>query len=251
MSSRAILRLGGRVIPLHKRISLLVRSRTKGLGGVVAFMMLMALTVGGNDFVFWTAGMAVAYIAIPLILAADHTELTGSDAALWLHKPVHEVPYVLASFAETLAATVGLALLFGTAWVVSGLALGWETVRSPVLTLPVGALASVAIVSMAFGTAAWLPRGSRAAVVGLIVLGHVVFGPEISQPELVRGGPVLLARLVLFPVPDILRFGLGLTGDLPFRIQPLLAMLAYSLGWIAVGALGIWRSVATGRIGYS
>lgn len=251
MSLRAALRLGERVIPLHKRLSLLVRSRTKGLGGVVAFMMLMALTVGDNDFVFWAVGMAVVYVAIPLVLAAGHAELTGSDAALWLHKPVHEVPFVLARFAETVAATVGLALLFGTAWVASGMALGWETVRSPVLTLPVGALGSVAIVSMAFGTAVWLPRGSRAAVVGLIILGHVVFGPEISQPELGRGGPVLLARLVLFPVPDILRFGLGLTGDLPFRIQPLLAILAYSVGWIAIGILGVWRSVTTGRIGYS
>ena len=251
MSIRATLRPGRRIIPLHKRISLLVRSRTKGLGGVGAFMMLMALTVSDNDFVFWTAGMAVAYVAIPLILAAGHAELTGSDAALWLHKPVHEVRFVLARFAETVAATMGLALLVGTAWVASGSALGWETARSPVLTLPVGALASVAIVSMAFGTAAWLPRGSRVAVVGLIVLGHVVFGPEISQPELVRGGPVLLARLVLFPLPDILRFGLGLTGDLPFRIQPLLAILAYSLGWTAVGVLGVWRSAATGRIGYS
>lgn len=251
MSIRATLRPGRRIIPLHKRISLLVRSRTKGLGGVGAFMMLMALTVGDNDFVFWTAGMAVAYVAIPLILAAGHAELTGSDAALWLHKPVHEVRFVLARFAETVAATVGLALLVGTAWVASGSALGWEAIRSPVLTLPVGALASVAIVSMAFGTAAWLPRGSRVAVVGLIVLGHVVFGPEMSQPELVRGGPVLLARLVLFPLPDILRFGLGLTGDLPFRIQPLLAILAYSLGWTAVGVLGVWRSAATGRIGYS
>ena len=247
------------LVPFHRRITLLVRSRTKGLGGVVALMAVMSLLtirarsndLLGDDFIYWAMGILASYIAIPLVLAANPSNLIGSEAALWLQKPVHEVRFVLKQFAETLAATVGLSVLFGTACVLLGMAMGWDPVRPPILALPVGALASFTIASMAFGTAAWLPRGSRTAVLGLIIMGVAIFDPEVSQPELVRGGPILLARFVLFPVPDVLRFGLGLTGDLPFRLQPVLITLAYALGWITIGTLGVWRSSAKGRIGYN
>lgn len=240
------------MIPVYKRITLLARSRTKGLGGVVATMCILSLpTVFGSAFVYWISGIMISFIALPLVLAATSEELVGSEVAIWLQKPVREVPFALTGFAETLTTTVVLSVLFGAACVAVGLAMGWEPVRPPLVALPVGALAALIVASMAFGAAAWLPRGSRAAVLLLIVLAVFVFDPEVSQPELVREGPVVLARFILFPVPDLLRFGLGLTGDLPLHVRPILAMLAYSAGWIAVGALGIWRSARIGRIGYS
>ena len=246
------------LVPLHKRIALLVRSRTKGLGGVLALMGVMAfltLQTGempqDNNFAFWAMGILVSYIAVPFALSATSEELTGTEAALWLQKPVREVRFLLAGFAETLAASVGLSVLFGSAFIVIGMAMGWDPGRPPLLSLPVGALASLTIASMAFGTAAWLPRGSRAAVLFLIVMGVFLFDPEISQPELVRDGPVVLARFVLFPAPEVVRLGLGLTGDLPLRLQPVIQVLAYAAGWIGVGILGVRRSATKGRIGYS
>ena len=247
------------LVPFHSRITVLVRSRTKGLGGVIALMLVMfLLTIRArsddllsNDFINWTMGILVSYVAIPLVLAAKHKGLIGSEVALWLQKPIHELSFALRQFGETLAATLGLSLLFGAACVLIGMAMGWNPVRPPILALPVGALAALTIASMAFGTAAWLPRGSRTAVLALIIMGMAVFGPEVSQPELVRDGPVLLARFVLFPVADILRFGLGLTGDMPFRLQPVLITVAYAVGWVIIGTLGVWRAAAKGRIGYS
>lgn len=37
-----------------------------------------------------------------------------------------------------------------------------------------------------------------------------------------------------------------MTGDLPWRIQPLLACLGYATAWIVVGTLGVRRSLAAG-----
>lgn len=240
------------LVPLHKRITLLVRSRTRELLGVVGFMSCVALfTLAINEFVFWAFGILISYIAVPLALAASRRELTGAEAALWLQKPVRELRFALAGLAETIIATVSVSVLLGTICVVVGMAMGWAPERPPVLALPVGALAAFTIASMAFGTAVWLPRGSRAAVILLIVMSLYLFDPEISQPDLVRGGPIVLARIILFPAPDVVRFGLGLTGDFPFQIRPVLAMLAYSAGWIAAGALGIWQAAVRGRIGYN
>ncbi len=149
---------GARLVPLHRRIVLLVRSRTRGLAGVVVLMGLLSLTIR-PDFILWIGGIVVSFVAIPLMLAASPRELTGATAALWLQEPVDELRFVLARFGETLLATVGVAVLFGLAWVLVGQGLGWDPFRPPILVLPLGALASLVIAAMAFGAAAWLPRG--------------------------------------------------------------------------------------------
>ena len=216
---------------------------------VAAMALIALLTLRGEIyFAYWALGIAAACVALPLALAADRRETTGAEAALWLQKPVREVPFLLARFAETIGATVGLTILFVTAALVAGKLWGWETARPLLLIVPAAALASFMVASMAFGCAAWLPRGSRTAVVGLILLGLIVFDPEMNQPELIRGGPILLARLVLFPLPDFLRFALGLTGDRPFELGPLLWSLAYAGGWMVIGVLGIVRTAATGKL---
>ncbi len=240
---------GSTLIPLHRRIALLLRSRTRGLGGVILLMGPLALTVQ-RDFILWVGGIVVAFVAIPLVLAASPRELTGRTAALWFQKPVREVPFALVAFAETLLATVGVAVLFGVACVLVGLELGWEPERPPLRLLPVGVLASFVIASAAFGAAAWFPRGSRILVLALIGLGLFLFEPELSDPELVRGGPIVLARLVLFPTLDLLRLGVGVAGDFPLRPHLVVAPVLYALAWIGVGGLGVWRSAAKGRIGF-
>ena len=238
------------LVPFAKRIMLLVRSRTKGLGltiGVMGGLALVAWTDG--RFIYWASGILAIFIAVPLILSADRRDLVGSGAVLWLQTPVSRVRFLLAGFAETVTATIGIAVILAGAALLYGHALGWEPPRPLGYVLPVGALASFVTASAAFGTAFWLPRGSRAAVVLLILLALFVFDPELSQPDVVRGGAIRLARIVLFPAPDILRVVLGLTGDIPFRLQPLLACLAWAGGWIVIGVLGFWRSVTRGQIG--
>lgn len=189
----------------------------------------------------------VIFIAVPLVLAPHHQEMIGPGATLWLQKPVRELRFVFVRFAESIAATVALVVLLGSVAMAYGDMLDWRPPRPLDFVLPVGALASVITVSMAFGTAAWLPRGSRATVVALILLSLYAYRPEVTDPQLVRGGLAATARLVLFPMPDLLQVLLAVTGDLPWRIQPLLACLAYAVGWIVVGALGIRWSVTAGR----
>lgn len=192
--------------------------------------------------------MVALFVAVPLILSASPRELFGPESALWLQRPVREGRYVAARVAETMALSVGVAVMFGIATMAYGEALGWEPDRPLGYVLPVGSLGSFVVASMAFGTAAWFPKGSRGAVVVLVLLSLTVFQPEFQDPELERGGAVSVARVVLFPLVDLLRLTLGLTGDRPFRVQPLLTCLAYAASWIAIGALGAWRQVAAGRM---
>lgn len=237
------------LVPFERRIVLLVRSRTKGMGVLITVMGALALVSWrGDHFVYWAAGIAAMFVAVPLILSAGPRELFGPESALWLHKPVREGWYISARVAETMAASVGVAVTCGVAAMAYGEALGWHPDRPLGYVLPVGALASFVVASMAFGTAAWFRKGSRGAVLGLVLLSLLVFGPELNNPELERGGAVRVARFVLFPTTDLLRFTLGLTGDRPLRLRPLLACLAYAAAWTAFGALGVRRAIATGHL---
>lgn len=237
------------LVPVEKRIALLVTSRTRGMAWLAALTILLALitpkTPGSFELV---VAIMVLFLAVPLILAPSHQEMTGPGAALWLQKPVRELRFVFARLAESMAATVVLVVLLVSVLMAYGDMLEWESSMPLDFVLPVGTLASVVTASMAFGTAAWLPRGSRATVVALIFLSLYAYRPEMIDPELVRGGPAGAVRLVLFPTPHLLRVVLGVTGDMPWRIQPLLACLAYAVSWIVVEVLGIRWSVATGRV---
>lgn len=235
--------------PFEKRVTLLVRSRIRGMGWTIAAMSALALITWRTDgFVYWAGAMVAMFVAVPLVLAPVRSEIAGPGAALWLQKPVHELRFACARLGETMTASISLAVLSGCVALAYGNALGWEPPRPLGFVLPTGALTSFVTASVAFGTTAWLPRGSRAAVVGLIVLSLYVFRPEIVQPDIARGGLVAAAELVLFPTPNLLRVVLGMTGDIAWSVRPLLACLAYAATWIAVGMLGVWWSATFGRI---
>lgn len=238
-----------RLVPLERRIVLLARSRTKGMGILIAIAGALALvTWNGDRFIYWAVGMVAVFVAVPLILSASPREMFGPESALWLHKPVREGRYVAARVAETMALSVGVVVLCGIAMMGYGEARGWQPERPLGYVLPVASLGSFVVASMAFGTAAWFDKGSRGVVLLLFLLALFAFAPEFDNPDLERGGAVRLARILLFPTVDLLHFTLGLTGDRPFRVQPLLACLGYAAAWIAFGGLGVWRSIATGRM---
>ncbi len=235
--------------PVEKRIALLVASRTWGMAWLLAFTAFLALVSLKTPFsVDLAVAIIVMFLGVPLVLAPRHQEMGGPGAVLWLQKPVRELRFVFARLAESMGATVVLVVLLALVAMAYGDMLEWQPPRPLDFVLPVGVLASLVTASMAFGAAAWLPRGSRTTVVALILLSLYAYAPEMSDPDLVRGGVAGAARLVLFPMPDLLRVVLGITGDLSWRIQPLLACLAYAAGWIAVGALGVLWSVTAGRV---
>lgn len=238
-----------RLAPVEKRIALLVASRKWGMAWLLAVTTLIVLmTPVSPSFVEVVVAIIVIVIAVPLILAPRHKEMSGPGAALWLQKPVHELRYAFARLAESMAATVAIVVLLSSVAMAYGAMLEWDPPAPLHFVLPVGALASLITASMAFGTAAWLPRGSRATVVALILLSFYANQPAMSDPELVRGGLAGAVRLVLFPAPDLLRVVLGLTGEVSWSNQPLLACLAHVVGWIVVGALGVRWSVTAGRL---
>lgn len=237
--------------PLHNRIILLVRSRTRGLGATFLLMCVMALlALRANSVFFWFTGTLISYVAIPLTLAASRDEMIGADAGLWLQKPVREVSFVFARFAETVTTTVVLSVLFAGASTGIAMAAGWDPETPLLLSAPAGALASFTMASMAFGAAVWLPRGSRAVVLFLIVMGLLNFDTLFAQPEGSRNWLQLISRFVFFPAPELIRLGAGLTGALPFRVHNLAVPLAYATSWIGIGILGVLHSVKRGRIGY-
>lgn len=237
------------LVPVERRVALLVASRTWGLAWLLACTTLLALSTSWTPFFFDVAiAVIVMFAGVPLILAPRHEDMSGPGAALWFRKPVRELRFVFARFAESTAASVALVVLLGSAALACGHMLGWQPPMPLSFVLPVGVLTALVTASMAFGTAAWLPRGSRAAVVALMFLSLYAYLPEMAEPELVRGGLAGVVRLALFPTPELLRVVLGMTGDLPWRIQPLLACLAYAAAWIVLGTLGVLRSLAAGGL---
>lgn len=170
--------------PVERRVALLVASRTRGLAWLLACTALLALST------FWTpffgdvaVAVMVMFVGVPLVLAPRQEEMSGPGAALWLQKPVGELRFVFARLAESTAATVALVVLLGSAALACGNLLGWQPPRPLSFVLPVGALTALVVASMAFGTAAWLRRGSRAAVVALILLSVYAYLPEWPIPN--------------------------------------------------------------------
>ena len=90
-----------RLVPAHRRMALIVRSRLKGLGAAAVVpcgVALVALALSNGGFLLLMIGAAIGYTAIPLAMAASHRELIGAETCLWLQKPVREVGFVLMRF---------------------------------------------------------------------------------------------------------------------------------------------------------
>ena len=237
--------------PLSRRIILLVRSRIGALTLTVLAIGIIELRNLISDEPTLLAAsfrdiFALLCLALPLIFVSGVVsgDFRSGMARLWLQKPVEPVRFYLARFLEGFLVSLTFALLaLGATWL--GLAaLGEESAATGQLLTRLPYVLVIACV--AFGFSCWMTRGSTLVAIGFLGAGAVA--REMGSIDLLGRPWNWLFEATLVPIPALRGFRDFLVGVSDAIWIPLAQILSYSIGWTALGALGVWYTVNRGRL---
>ena len=188
---------------------------------------------------------AVLSLALPVIFVSGVVsgDFRSGIFQIWLQKPIDPLAFYLRRFWEEFSIALVLTLLALGATRLGIAALGSEPVEIGELldTLPL----TLIVGAMAFGFSAWLPRGSAIGTIAFAIAGAMA-GERL--PDLLGRPWSWLADAVLIPMTALEDFRNYLLGESNAIWIPLARIVAYSIGWTALGALGVWYTVNKGRL---
>ena len=236
--------------PLARRTVLSFLLRTKALIVTFSAIAITQLDVFiGRQPESFAYSLTISYtilcFALPIIFVSGVVsgDLRSGTVRLWLQKPIDPVVYYLGRFLEELSVALVLTLLALGAARLGIAALGRELV-------PIGELLdalplALIVGAMAFGFSAWLPRGSGIGTFAFVIAGLVA---GESLPDLLGRPWSWLAEAVFIPATALEDFRNFVLGESDAIWIPLARIVAYSIGWTAVGALGVWYTVTKGKL---
>lgn len=237
-------------MPLSRRVVLLVRSRVKALtltGLAIGIIELRYLIGGEPTALAASLGdiFGILCLALPLVFASGVVsgDFRRGMPRLWLQKPIGPVRFYLSRFLEGLLVSLVFALLALGATRLVAAALGQPDETSQLL----GHLPYVLIFAcVVFGFSSWISRGSTLVAIGFLGAGAVA--REMGSADLLGRPWNWLVEALLVPIPAIREFRAFLVGVSDAFWIPSAQILAYSIGWTALGALGVWYTVNKGRL---
>ncbi len=237
-------------IPFARRTVLLIRSRFNALILTVLAIQVTefrSLTSGDISAMLesWIDTYALLCLALPFIFVAGVVsgDFRTGVARLWLQKPVDPVRFYLCGFCERLLVALACALLALGAIRLGTAALGESgEVGSLLAPLPY----VLVLACLTFGFSSWISRGSTLVAIGFLSVGAVA--TQMALPDLLGRPWNWLFEAILVPIPAIREFRAFLVGVSDAFWIPLAQILAYSIGWTALGALGVWYTVNKGRL---
>lgn len=235
---------------LSRRVILLVRSRVKALTlTVLAIGIIEWPNLIGGEPALLAVGLgdtfAILCLALPLVFASGVVsgDFRRGMARLWLQKPTGPVCFYLSRFLEGLLVSLVFALLALGATRLGIAALGQPDEISRLL----GYLPFVLIFAcVVFGFSSWISRGSTLVAIGFLAAGAVA--REMGSIDRLGRPWNWLVEALLVPMPAIREFGDFFVGGSDAIWIPLAQILAYSIGWTGLGALGVWYAVNKGRL---
>ena len=237
-------------MPLSRRVILLVRSRARALTlTVLAIGIIEFRNLNGGEPTLLAASLgdifAILCLALPLVFASGVVsgDFRSGTARLWLQKPIDPVRFYLSRFLEGLLVSLVFALLALGATRLGTAAVGQHEETSRLL----GYLPYVLIFAcVVFGFSSWMARGSTLVAIGFLAAGGVV--RELGSIDLLGRPWNWLAEALLVPIPALREFREFVVGTSDAFWVPSAQILAYSIGWTALGALGVWYTVNKGRL---
>ena len=237
-------------MPSSRRVILLVRSRVKALTLAVLAIGIMELRdlISGEPTLLAASFRDMFFLlcfALPLILVSGVVsgDFRSGMARLWLQKPIDPVRFHLSRFLEGLLVSLVLALFALGATRLGTVALGESgEVGSLLAPLPY----VLVLACLTFGFSSWISRGSTLVAIGFLSVGAVA--TQMALPDLLGRPWNWLFEALLVPIPAIREFRDFLVGVSDAFWIPLARILAYSIGWTALGALGVWYTVNKGRL---
>lgn len=233
-----------------RRTVLLIRSRLKALVLTVVALQITefrSLTSGDASAVLasWIDNYSLLCLAFPFIFVAGVVagDFRTGVARLWLQKPVNPVAFYLCRFVERFLVALACALLALAAIRLATAALG----DSDEVGLLLARLPYVLVLAcVTFGFSSWISRGSTLVAIGFVSAGAVA--QQVALSDLLGQPWNWLFEAILVPIPAMREFRDFLVGVSDAFWIPSAQILAYSVGWTALGALGVWYTVNKGRL---
>ena len=237
-------------MPLSRRVILLVRSRVKALSLTVLAVGIIELSglISGEPTLLAESFRDIFLflcLALPLIFASGVVsgDIRSGMARLWLQKPIEPARFYLSRFLEGLLVSLVFALLALGATRLGTAALGQPDETSQLLRYLPYVLIFACVV---FGFSSWISRGSTLVAIGFVSAGAVA--QQMALPDLLVRPWNWLFEAILVPTPAVREFRDFLVGASDAVWIPSARILAYSIGWTALGALGVWYTVNKGRL---
>ena len=184
-------------------------------------------------------------LGLPLVFASGVVsgDFRNGVARLWLQKPINPVRFYLSRFSEGFLVSLVCALLALGATRLGTAALGQPDKAGQLL----GYLPYVLVFAcVVFGFSSWISRGSTLVAIGFLSAGAVA--QQVALPDLLGRPWNWLFEAILVPIPAMREFRDFLVGTSDAVWIPVAQILAYSIGWTALGALGVWYTVNKGRL---
>ena len=237
-------------MPLSRRIILLVRSRVKALTlTVLAIGIIQLPNLVSGDPTLLAEGFRDIFLflclVLPLIFASGgvSVDFRSGMARLWLQKPIDPMRFYLSRFSEGFLVSLVCALLALGATRLGTAALGQPDEISQLL----GYLPYVLTVAcVVFGFSSWIARGSTLVAIGFLGASAAARGMGVTD---LLGRPWnWLFDAILVPIPAVRGFRDFVVGTSDAFWIPSAQILAYGIGWTALGALGVWYTVNKGRL---
>ena len=237
-------------MPWSRRVILLVRSRVKALTLTVLAIGIFHLAnlVSGEPTLLAESFRDIFLflcLALPLVFASGVVsgDYRSGMARLWLQKPIDPVRFYLSRFSERFLVSLVCALLALGATRLGTAALGQPDETGRLL----GYLPYVLIFAcVVFGFSCWISRGSMLVAIGFLSAGAVA--QQMALPDLLGQPWNWLFDAIVVPIPALREFRDFLVGASDAVWIPLAQILAYSIGWTALGALGVWYTINKGRL---
>ena len=233
-----------------RRTVLLIRSRLKALVLTVLAIQVTEfrnLTSGETSAMLegWIDTWSLLCLALPFIFVAGVVsgDFRTGVARLWLQKPVDPVAFYLCRFVERFLVSLACALLALAAIRLAAAVLG----ESNEVGLLLARLPYVLVLAcVTFGFSSWISRGSTLVAIGFLSAGAVA--QQAALPDLLGRPWNWLFEAILVPIPAMREFRDFLIGVSDAVWIPVAQILAYGIGWTALGALGVWYTVNKGRL---
>ena len=225
-----------RLLPWPNRTLLHLRAH----GGPLSVVFVVGLGFLGLTSAVGVGSSGITQLVIalgtPLVLSSGGLGVRSGTAMLWVQKPVAPVRHYLATALQSVAISVGMVLILLVVLGAVGLRLGIELPPNPLRVLCTLALFSLMTASMACGASVWLaPIGW---LVALAIWGFTLF----IQVRLVQA-PDLSSQLWVQWVLALLPPSESIIGG-----RALARVFLYAVIWVGVGALGLPRLFANGRL---
>ena len=210
---------------------------------------LLAATTPESEFTRLDSSIFVLAVGVPIILAGGliSEDFRGGVIQLWFQRTIDPVAFYLTRLGETLVGGAIFILLAALIELGFFLIFFDPSISDRLIELPSLLLLAACLSIVGFGLTAWLNHGTAIAMLAVYVTGYIE--RDFLTPDGPFGGWTPVLRALSFPLSALKDIDYMVAGEGALEPWVSLARIAwFAILWLAVGVVGIRRSLRGGRL---